>query len=45
MDEPEMKEIAGIIGDVLRRPGDESVKKAARQTVHDLMERFPAYPG
>ena len=45
MDEPEMKEIAGIIGDVLRRPGDESVKKSARQTVRDLMERFPAYPG
>jgi glycine hydroxymethyltransferase len=45
MDEPEMKEIAGIIGDVLRRPGDESVKNSARQTVRDLMERFPAYPG
>jgi glycine hydroxymethyltransferase len=45
MDEPEMKEIAGVIGDVLRRPGDESVKQSARQTVRDLMERFPAYPG
>ncbi|HEX2088413.1 MAG TPA: serine hydroxymethyltransferase [Actinomycetota bacterium] len=45
MDEPEMKEITGIIGDVLRRPGDESVKKSARHTVRDLMERFPAYPG
>ncbi|HEX2266655.1 MAG TPA: serine hydroxymethyltransferase [Actinomycetota bacterium] len=45
MDEPEMKEIAGIIGDVLRRPEDEPVKKSARQTVRDLMERFPAYPG
>jgi glycine hydroxymethyltransferase len=45
MDEPEMKEIAGIIGDVLRRPGDESAKQAARHTVRDLMERFPAYPG
>ncbi len=44
MDEPEMKEIAGIIGDVLRRPGDESVKQSARQTVRDLMGRFPAYP-
>jgi glycine hydroxymethyltransferase len=45
MDEPEMKEIAGIIGDVLRRPGDASAKQSARQTVRDLMERFPAYPG
>ena len=45
MDEPEMKEIAGVIGDVLRRPGDESAKQSARQTVRDLMERFPAYPG
>ena len=45
MDEPEMKEIAGVIGDVLRRPGEESVKRSARNTVRDLMERFPAYPG
>ncbi|MDP8955786.1 MAG: serine hydroxymethyltransferase [Actinomycetota bacterium] len=44
MDEPEMKEIAGAIGDVLRRPEDESVKQSARQTVRDLMGRFPAYP-
>ena len=44
MDEPEMKEIAGVIAEVLRRPGEESVKQSARQTVRDLMERFPAYP-
>ncbi len=44
MDEPEMKEIAGAIGEVLRRPGDETAKESARRTVHDLMERFPAYP-
>jgi glycine hydroxymethyltransferase len=45
MDEPEMKEIAGVIGDVLKRPGDEAVKESARKTVRDLMERFPAYRG
>ena len=44
MDEPEMKEIAGVIGEVLRRPGDDSAKESARKTVGDLMERFPAYP-
>jgi glycine hydroxymethyltransferase len=45
MDEPEMKEVAGIIGDVLRRPGDQGVQDQARDRVRDLMARFPAYPG
>lgn len=45
MDEPEMKEVAGIIGDVLRRPGDQGVQHQARDRVRDLMARFPAYPG
>jgi len=45
MDEPEMGEIARIIGGVLRSPDDETVKERARSSVLDLMDRFPAYPG
>ena len=45
MDEPEMRETASIIGDVLRNPEDEAVKDTARQRVRQLMSRFPAYPG
>jgi glycine hydroxymethyltransferase len=45
MDEPEMKEVARIIGEVLREPGDESVAKRGRDAVRDLMDRFPAYAG
>ncbi len=45
MDEPEMAEIAGIIGDVLREPDDAAVKEDARGRVRALMDRFPAYPG
>src|SRR5438045_5256552 len=45
MDEPEMKEVARIIGDVLRRPDDGAIKDHARRAVADLMGRFPAYPG
>jgi glycine hydroxymethyltransferase len=45
MDEPEMKEVARIIGDVLRNPTDERVAERARAAVRDLMDRFPAYPG
>ncbi|HXF57132.1 MAG TPA: serine hydroxymethyltransferase [Actinomycetota bacterium] len=45
MDEPEMKETARVIGEVLRNPGDEEVKRRARETVADLMARFPVYPG
>ena len=43
MDEPEMKEVAATIADVVRHAGDEAVKDAARKTVQDLMERFPPY--
>jgi glycine hydroxymethyltransferase len=43
MDEPEMKEIAGTIGDVIRAPADEEVKEGARGRVADLVARFPAY--
>src|SRR6266571_3619601 len=45
MDEPEMKEVASIIGEVLRRPDDEAVRSRSRQRVRDLTSRFPAYPG
>src|SRR5438128_4126343 len=44
MDEPEMKEVARIIGDVLRAPDDRAVGDRARASVRDLMQRFPAYP-
>ncbi len=45
MDEPELTEVARIIGDVLGHPEDDAVKKRARSSVRDLMDRFPAYPG
>ena len=44
MDEPEMKEVAGIMGEVLRNPEDEDVKAGARARVAELVGRFPAYP-
>ena len=44
MDEPEMKEVAHIIGEVLREPDEEAVRERARARVLDLMQRFPAYP-
>jgi glycine hydroxymethyltransferase len=43
MDEPEMKEVANILGEALRHPADERVKAACRARVLELMERFPAY--
>jgi glycine hydroxymethyltransferase len=45
MDDPEMKEIAGILGEVLRSPDDAEVKATARARVEALAARFPAYPG
>jgi glycine hydroxymethyltransferase len=44
MDEPEMKEVAEVIGDVIRSPEDEEVKGRARERVEALTARFPAYP-
>jgi glycine hydroxymethyltransferase len=44
MDEAEMKEIAGVMGDALRNPDDQAVKAAARERVRALMHRFPVYP-
>jgi glycine hydroxymethyltransferase len=43
MDEPEMKEAARIIGEVLRAPQDEGVAGRAGTAVRELMARFPAY--
>ncbi len=43
MDEPELREVASIIGDVLKSPTDEGVKAKARARVADLTSRFPAY--
>jgi glycine hydroxymethyltransferase len=43
MDEPEMREIGSIIGEVLRTPDDDGVKEKARGRVGDLMQRFPVY--
>jgi glycine hydroxymethyltransferase len=44
MDEPEMREIASIMGDVLKSPADAGVKEKAHGRVRDLMQRFPVYP-
>jgi glycine hydroxymethyltransferase len=44
MDEPEMKEISEVMGDVLRAPNDDEVKGRAKERVADLTARFPAYP-
>jgi glycine hydroxymethyltransferase len=43
MDEPEMKEVAEVVGDVIRAPQDEGVKERARERVAALCARFPAY--
>jgi glycine hydroxymethyltransferase len=44
MDEPEMREIASILGSVLTSPDDQGAKDKARAQVRDLMQRFPVYP-
>ena len=44
MDEPEMKEVAEVIGEVIRSPEDADVKERARDRVAALTSRFPAYP-
>jgi glycine hydroxymethyltransferase len=45
MDEPEMKEIASILGEALRNPADDAVKRSCRTRVEELMGRYPVYPG
>src|SRR5918994_102679 len=44
MDEPEMKEVASIIGEALRNRTDDRVKEQCRARVGELMNRFPVYP-
>jgi glycine hydroxymethyltransferase len=44
MDEPEMKEIATIIGEAVRGAGDDAAKATCRARVAELMSRFPVYP-
>jgi glycine hydroxymethyltransferase len=44
MDEPEMREIGHIMGEVLKAPDDDGLRQKARGRVRDLMERFPPYP-
>ncbi len=44
MDEPEMAEIASVIGEVLRNAEDGATKEKSSRRVRDLMERFPLYP-
>jgi glycine hydroxymethyltransferase len=43
MDEPEMKEVASIMGEVLRARDDDAVKERARERVDGLTARFRAY--
>ena len=43
MDEPEMKEVASIMGAILRARSDQAVKEEARERVRALTTRFPAY--
>jgi glycine hydroxymethyltransferase len=43
MDEPEMKEVASIMGEVLRARDDDEVKERARERVGELTTRFRAY--
>jgi glycine hydroxymethyltransferase len=43
MDEPEMKEAAEVIGEVIRDPDDEEVKRRAGERVAAVCSRFPAY--
>jgi glycine hydroxymethyltransferase len=44
MDEPELREVASILGEVLKNHEDAGVKEKARTQVRDLMHRFPLYP-
>jgi glycine hydroxymethyltransferase len=43
MKEPEMREIAGWIGEVLADPSSESVQQSVRARVEELCKRFPIY--
>jgi glycine hydroxymethyltransferase len=43
MGEDEMRQIAGLIADVLGAPEDDAVRAGVRQKVAELAERFPLY--
>ncbi|HVG38367.1 MAG TPA: serine hydroxymethyltransferase [Pyrinomonadaceae bacterium] len=43
MGENEMREIAALIGDVLRDPESEDVRRRVKQSAADLAARFPLY--
>jgi glycine/serine hydroxymethyltransferase len=45
MAEPEMAEVAGLIGRTLRARGDESSRRAVADEVKVLCAKFPPYPG
>mgnify|MGYP002629413419 FL=1 len=44
MKEPEIREIAGLIRDVLQDPGSETVRDRVRDKVLELCDSFPIYP-
>jgi glycine hydroxymethyltransferase len=44
MRETEMQEIAGLMTQVVRKPGDEHIADEVRRAVHDLCARFEPYP-
>ena len=43
MKEAEMRQIAGLISEVLSAPEDEAVQKNVRERVKEMCERFPIY--
>jgi glycine hydroxymethyltransferase len=43
MKEAEMREIAGLISEVLAAPDSESVRQSVRARVNEMCERFPIY--
>ena len=43
MGDDEMRQVAGLIADVLGAPEDEAVRSRVRQKVGELAERFPLY--
>jgi glycine hydroxymethyltransferase len=43
MGEPEMREVAVLVADVLHAPDDEGVRSRVRQSVGELTARFPLY--
>ncbi|MFM7718989.1 MAG: serine hydroxymethyltransferase, partial [Actinomycetota bacterium] len=44
MDEPQMREVASILGAALRAPDDGATLDACRRRVAELVAAFPVYP-